>query len=75
VVHEDSPDKYTTVATVTTFKGAKTIAVDDVKHIAYLFQPEYGPPPAPAPGTPAPTDPRRGPRGPVIAAWFFSITH
>ena len=40
VVHEDSPDKYTTVATVPTFKGAKTIAVDDVKHIAYLFQPE-----------------------------------
>ena len=32
VVHEDSPDKYTTVATVPTFKGAKTIAVDDVKH-------------------------------------------
>jgi DNA-binding beta-propeller fold protein YncE len=28
VVHQDSPDKYTTVATVDTFAGAKTIAVD-----------------------------------------------
>src|SRR5438132_6013658 len=28
VVHEDSPDKYTVVATVPTFAGAKTIALD-----------------------------------------------
>jgi hypothetical protein len=28
VVHQDSSDKYTTVATVDTFAGAKTIAVD-----------------------------------------------
>ena len=28
VVHQDSPDKYTVVATVPTFAGAKTIAVD-----------------------------------------------
>ncbi|HEY6107991.1 MAG TPA: hypothetical protein VIV56_03710, partial [Gemmatimonadales bacterium] len=35
VVHEDSPDKYTVVATVSTMRGAKTIAVDPVKHIAY----------------------------------------
>lgn len=75
VAHEDGPDKYTVVGTVSTMRGAKTIAVDPVKHIAYLFQPEYGPPPAPAPGTPPPADPRRGPRGPVIAAWFFSISH
>src|SRR5207248_6943684 len=63
IVHQDSPDKYTTVATVTTFRGAKTIAVDPVKHVAYLFQPEYGPPPAPAPGSPPPTPGGRGPRG------------
>ena len=31
--------------------GAKTIAVDPVTHVAYLFQPEYGPAPAPAPGS------------------------
>src|SRR6185503_7927471 len=55
VVRQDAPDKYTTVATVITFRGAKTIAVDPVSHAAYLFQPEYGPPPAPAPGTTPPT--------------------
>src|SRR5579864_308574 len=65
VVREDAPDKYSVVATVATMRGAKTIAVDPVKHIAYLFQPEYGPAPAPAPGAPAP-DPRRPPRGPVV---------
>src|SRR5436190_10591807 len=51
VVREDAPDKYTVVATVPTMRGAKTITVDPVKHVAYLFQPEYGPLP---PGTPPP---------------------
>ena len=74
VVHEDSPDTYTVVATVATMRGAKTITVDPVKHVAYLFQPEFGPPPPAAPGTPPP-EPGRGPRGPVIAAWFFAISH
>jgi WD40 repeat protein len=77
VVHEDSPDKYTTVATVATFKGAKTIAVDAVKHMAFLFQPEYGPAPAPDPNAPAPAAGRGrgGPRGPMIAEWFITIKH
>jgi WD40 repeat protein len=78
VVHEDSPDKYTTVATVPTFKGAKTIAVDDVKHMAFLFQPEYGPAPAPDPNAPPPAagrGGRGGPRGPMVAAWFIAIKH
>jgi DNA-binding beta-propeller fold protein YncE len=73
VVHEDSPDKYTTVATVPTMVRAKTIAVDDVKHIAYVFTPEYGPAPAGAP-TPAPGR-GRGPVGPMIGAWFIRIIH
>ena len=72
VVREDAPDKYTVVATVPTMRGAKTITVDTVRHIAYLFQPEYGPLP---PGTPPPAPGTRGPRGPVIAAWFFAIRH
>jgi len=78
VVHEDSPDKYTVVATVPTVKGAKTIAVDDVKHMAFLFQPEYGPAPAPDPNAPAPAAGRgrgRGPRGPMVAGWFIAIKH
>jgi DNA-binding beta-propeller fold protein YncE len=74
VVHEDAPDKYTVVATVQTMPGAKTITVDPVKHVAYLFQPEYGPAPTPAPGTPPPPG-SRPPRGPVIGAYFFSISH
>ena len=77
VVHQDSPDKYTTVATVATFAGAKTITVDPMTHNVYLFQPERGPaPPAPA-GAPPPAagggGRGRGPQGPIVAAWFIVI--
>jgi DNA-binding beta-propeller fold protein YncE len=72
VVHQDSPDKYAVVDTVSTFAGAKTIGVDPVTHNAYLFQPERGPAPAPAPGA-APAPGGRGPQGPIVAAWFISI--
>ncbi|HTI36976.1 MAG TPA: hypothetical protein VL484_05390 [Vicinamibacterales bacterium] len=78
VVHQDSPDKYTVVATVPTFPGAKTITVDPNTHTAYLFQPERGPAPPSAEPTPAPTGGGRrgrGPQGPVIAGWFIVITH
>lgn len=75
VVHEDSPDKYTVIATVATQPGAKTISVDPMTHTAYLFQPEYGPPPAPPAGTTPDSNPRRRPRGPMIGTWFISITH
>ena len=78
VVHQDSADKYSVVATVATVPGAKTITVDPKTHNAYLFQPERGPappPPADAP-PPAPGQGRgRGPQGPIIAAWFVVITH
>ena len=73
VVRQDSPDKYTVVATVETVPGAKTIAVDAASHRAYLFQPEYGPAPTPAAG--APPAGRGGPRGPIIGAWFVAISH
>ncbi|MCX5768109.1 MAG: hypothetical protein NTZ43_12895 [Gemmatimonadetes bacterium] len=76
VAHMDGPDQYTVVATVPTFAGAKTIAVDPVKHMAFLFQPEYGPAPAPAPGAPAPAPGGRGgPPRPIINAWFIVIKH
>ncbi len=71
IVHQDSPNKYSVVATVPTMRGAKTIAVDPVRHVAYLFQPEYGPTPAGA--LPGPDG--RPPRGPIIATRFFAITH
>ena len=70
VFHEDSPDKYSTVATVSTMVGAKTIAVDESKHTAYVFTPEYGPAPAGATSTGG-----RAPRGPIVGAWFISIVH
>jgi DNA-binding beta-propeller fold protein YncE len=78
VVHQDSPDKYSVVATVPTVPGAKTIAVDPATHRVYLFQPQRGP--APAPAAPpadaaAPAAGRgRAPQGPIVAAWFVVIT-
>ena len=75
VAHQDSADKYSVVSTVTTFPGAKTITVDPVSHNVYLFQPERGPAPPPAPDAPppAPGQRGRGPQGPVIAGWFIVI--
>jgi DNA-binding beta-propeller fold protein YncE len=74
VVHQDSADRYTVVATVPTFVGAKTIAVDSMTHNVYLFQPERGPAAAPPADAPAPAAGRgRGPQGPIVAAWFIVI--
>lgn len=76
VVHQDSADKYSVVATVATFAGAKTITVDPNTHNVYLFQPERGPAPPPAADAPprAPGGRGRGPQGPILAAWFIKIT-
>ncbi len=76
VVHQDSADKYTVVSTVPTFAGAKTITVDPNTHNVYLFQPERGPVPPPAPGAPPPAagpGRGRGPQGPIVASWFIVI--
>jgi DNA-binding beta-propeller fold protein YncE len=67
VVHEDSPDKYTVVETVPTMKGARTIAVDDAKHVAYVFTPERGP------STPSATPGGRATPGPITRAWLIQI--
>ena len=71
IVHEDTPDRYTTVATVPTMRGARTITVNPKTHTAYVFTPEFGPAQAGAPAGPG----GRPPRGPQIAAWLFAITH
>jgi DNA-binding beta-propeller fold protein YncE len=77
VVHQDAPDVYRVITTVTTFKGAKTIAVDPATHNAYLFQPQRRPAPPAAAGAPAPAPGSggrgRGPQGPILAAWFIVI--
>jgi DNA-binding beta-propeller fold protein YncE len=77
VARQDSADKYTVVATVPTFAGAKTIAVDLATHNAYLFQPERGPAPPPPADAPAAAPGRggrgRGAQGPIVAAWFIVL--
>src|SRR3954452_19290413 len=78
VVHQDSADKYSVVATVPTVPGAKTITVDPTAPTGYLFQPERGPAPPPAAHAPPPAPGQgrgRGPQGPIIAAWFVVVKH
>lgn len=75
VVHQDAANVYAVKATVPTVAGAKTIAVDDSRHRAYVFAVEYGPAPAPAANSPPPAPGTRGPRGPVVGTWFVSVTH
>jgi sugar lactone lactonase YvrE len=76
VAHQDSPDQYSTVDTVATVAGAKTICVDPVTHTAYLFQPERGPAAAGAAAAAAPPGRGgRGPQGPIVAAWFVAIRY
>jgi YVTN family beta-propeller protein len=54
VVHEDSADKYSVVETVTTQRGARTMALDPTTHTIYLATAQFGPPPAPTPDRPRP---------------------
>lgn len=67
VVREDSPDRFTPVATVPTMNGSRTIAVDDVRHVAYFFGPEYGAAPPAANGQRS--------RPPVVGAWLIAVSH
>lgn len=75
VVRQDAADRYSVVATVPTVAGAKTIAVDEKTHRAYVFALEYGPAPAPAPGSAPPAPGSRPPRGPITGTWFMSVAH
>jgi YVTN family beta-propeller protein len=54
VVHEDSPDKFTAAESVTTKRGARTMALDPVKHRIFLVSAEFGPAPAPTAAQPHP---------------------
>ena len=49
MVSETSAGKWEPVATITTTRGARTIAADQKAHKLYLPAAEYGPPPAPGP--------------------------
>jgi DNA-binding beta-propeller fold protein YncE len=54
VVHEDGPDKYSVVASVSTKRGARTMEVDLSSHAVYTVSADFGPPPAPTPDHPRP---------------------
>ncbi|MDB6097369.1 MAG: YncE family protein, partial [Gammaproteobacteria bacterium] len=46
VIHQDSPNEYRVIATVTTQVSARTMALDPVTHKIYLAAAQFGPPPA-----------------------------
>ena len=75
VVHQDSPDKYTVVATVATFAGAKTIAVDPTTHnvVSLPAGARSRAGAGPRCAAPRPAGRGRGPQGPIVAAWFVVI--
>jgi hypothetical protein len=51
VIHEETPDRFTEVATVPTQMGARTMALDAKSGRIFLVTAEFAPPP---PGTEAP---------------------
>jgi hypothetical protein len=54
VVRESSPGKFEVAETVTTQRGARTMALDPKTHNIYLPTAEFGPAPAPTPDVPRP---------------------
>src|SRR5260370_7321005 len=57
VVKEESPDKFSVAETVTTQKGARTLALDTKTHNVFVAPAQFGPPPAPTPANPHPRRP------------------
>jgi len=56
-------------------RGAKTISVDPLKHVAYLFQPRVRPGARPRPGLAATAAGGRRPRRGRHRSMFFAISH
>jgi DNA-binding beta-propeller fold protein YncE len=54
VIHEDAPDRFSVVATVSTKRGARTMELDPIDHRVFTVSAEFGPPPAPTPERPRP---------------------
>ena len=54
LAHEDSPDKLTVVQTITTQRGARTMALDPKNHNVYTVTADFGPPPPATPQNPHP---------------------
>jgi hypothetical protein len=64
VVHEDAPDRFRVVETVSTMAGARTMALDPRSHRLYLVTAQFGPPPSESTAA----NPRRRP--PIIPGSF-----
>jgi DNA-binding beta-propeller fold protein YncE len=63
VAHEDSPDKYTKVQTISAEQGSRTMALDQQNHNVYTVTSDFGP-------APAPTKEEPDPRPTVIPSTF-----
>lgn len=57
IFHETSPDQYSTVQTLPTQVGARTLAVDANTHRVFAITAQFGPPPSPTPTNPHPRPP------------------
>jgi DNA-binding beta-propeller fold protein YncE len=57
VIHEDSPDRFRVVSTVTTQRGARTMALDPRTHRIFTATAQFGEPPPPTPDRPRPRPP------------------
>ena len=66
VIHQDSPNEYRVIATVTTQVSASTMALDPVTHKIYLAAAQFGPPPAA-------TEDQPRPRAPVMPDSFLIL--
>jgi len=54
IIHEDSPNTFSVVQTLTTQRGARTMTLDPKTHNVYLVTAEFGPPPPPTAERPHP---------------------
>jgi DNA-binding beta-propeller fold protein YncE len=67
VVHEDTPDKFSVVQTITTAPGARTMELDRASHRLFTVTAKFGPVPAQA----TPENPRRRP--PILPDSFVLL--
>jgi len=63
IIHEDNPDKFSIVESVTTQPRARTMTIDTKTHRVYLPTAQFGP-------TPAPTKEQPRPRAPMLPESF-----